>query len=117
MKTKLEQLAIELRSLATGVENVQPDIDSRDDKIRTMTTKIRELEEHINVIKEGAEEARRKEHWQNPASDPPPLGLKVLVGDNARGYQIATWEGMSGWFVGDTRLKQTPTRWFLIPKK
>jgi hypothetical protein len=117
MKTKLEQLAIELRSLAIGVENVQPDIDSRDNKIRTMTTKIKELEEHIIVIKEAAEEASRKEHWQNPATDPPPEGVKVLVGDKASGYQIATWEGVSGWFVGDTRLKQTPTRWLLIPNK
>ena len=117
MKTKLEQLAIELRSLAMGVENVQPEIDSKDTTIRELKKKILLLQDQIDVIQEAAAEANRKEHWQNPAADPPPLGVKVLVGDKTKGYQVATWEGVSGWFVGDTRLKQTPTRWFLIPKR
>ncbi len=117
MKTKLEQFAVELRSLATGVEGMQGEIDRREDKIDWLTATIEQQKDQIEIIQSAAAEAARKEHWQNPAADPPPLGVKVLVRDKNKVFHIATWEGSAGWFVGDIRLKSAPTRWLLIPER
>ena len=117
MKTKLEQLAVELRSLAIGVESVQGEIDSRQEKIEILSAKIEQQQDQIEIIQSAAAEALRKEHWQNPVADSPPIGVKVLVRDKNKTLHVAVWEGSAGWFVGDTRLKSIPTRWLLIPER
>jgi predicted RNase H-like nuclease (RuvC/YqgF family) len=116
MKTKLEHLAIELRSLAVGVEKAQLDLDKRDHSIESLNNQINTRDNQIKIMQDCAREIEALKQWTAVGRGTPPIDLEVLTKRKDGSYKLATYEGPAGWFIGNTKM-ETPLMWLLIPKR
>jgi len=115
MKTRLEQYAEELNSLAHGMMMSQRELDSLNDKVKTLQHKLGEKEDQIESLNSRIDVIIRKERWKRAADDVPER-IKLLVRDRVGRVAIATCES-GEWFHGDTRLTLIPKEWMEIPTK
>ena len=115
MKTKLEQYAEELNSLAHGMMMSQRELDSVSDKVEGLQRKIGEKDDQIAELNNHIDTITRKERWKRVTNDVPER-IKLLVRDRVGRVVIATCES-GEWFQGDTRLTLVPQEWMQIPAK
>jgi len=117
LKTKAEILASDLRGIADGVMLLQREMDVKEAAISDLKEKIVQKDEAFQVVNDAAAEQVRAERWQRVSSDTPPEGKELLVRDDQWKHYLAVYEGASGWFNGDSRLKVKIIQWMRIPKK